>query len=260
MFLVREDCDVAECSLAAVTSGMATLGGVTIAELANRYLRSSKSDGYVFDRAEQAARHFLDYVRALWIEDSQKSALNFLIAGYCRQDDYIKVLRISVDADEVSEQFPDTSHCGAAWDGQSTYAARLISGIDPGLRTEIARSTLVALNGQRASTLDSILSALRDAGVEIPDDLAVTFEEEVPSSQPWSAGWAPIDWPNMPVQTSVELVSALVNAESGMQKFALGIPTVGGRTRIGLLRRNVPFCMLNEPTLSHTHLGYATDA
>lgn len=260
MFVLREDCEGAECSIAAVTSGMATLSGVTIAELANRYLRSSRTDGITFDHVEDAVRHFVDFVRPLWDAAPHPSPLRFLVAGYCRQDTYIKVFRVAVESDEIVEQFPGDAHCGAAWDGQSTYASRLISGIDSSLQSEVNRAILKALKVQRDSTLESIMASLRGAGVEIPDDLVVTYEEAMPQALPWTVGWAPIDWSNMPIQTSIELVSALVNAESGMQKFAHGIPTVGGRTRIGLLRRNVPFATLNEPSLTHTHTGYATDA
>lgn len=268
MFLILEDGPSCEFSVAAVTSGMATLNGVTIAQLGQKYRRKATAEGTVFTKVEEVLQSFLTYIRQLWelqvadvpVDLRAQYRLNFLAAGYCRDDEYTKVFRIDVTNATIVEQFTDNPHCGATWDGQSDFAARLIRGIDAGLQRKISKSIAETLQNQRMSILQGVMEALQTGGVTLPDGFTFTIQESVPPSLPFSAGEAEIDWPNLPVQSAIELVSALVNAESGMQKFARGIPMVGGRTRIGLLRRNMPFATLNEPDLSHTHLGYATDA
>lgn len=268
MFVLWDDGEAANCSVAAVTSGMATLNGVTIAQLAHKFQRDQRRIGATYSTLLEVVTGFRDYIRALWeleLVDVQEelrkhSRLNFLVAGYCPEDEFTKVFRVDIAENTITENFPHPLQCGAAWAGQSNFAARLLMGIDSGLKLQITRAIAEALNEQRQSIVASLVDALRDAGIAIPDGFQVTVKETLSPALPFSAAEATVDWGNLPVQSAVELVSALVNAESGMQKFARGIPMVGGRTRIGLLRRNVPFVMLNEPSLSHTHIGYATDA
>ncbi|KAF1717925.1 hypothetical protein CSC74_03190 [Pseudoxanthomonas yeongjuensis] len=266
MFILFEDvnghCD---CSVAAVTSGLATMDGITIAEHANRYRLQLDRDKVVFSEVVSLANHFLAHMRGLWEADyvrqgfshPSQAALRFMVAGYCRDDARFKVFRVSVEENICIDQLSEEPYTGAAWDGQSNFAARLIMGVDPGLQDQVSRGIVEALKAQRDSLLDSFTKAIVAAGIQ---DLELDLDESVPAAPPWSSAIAPIDWGNMPIQTAIELVSALVNTESGMQKFVQGIPVVGGRTRIGLLRRNVPFAMLNEPALSHIHTGYLTDA
>lgn len=268
MFAVCDDGERSDCSVAALTSGMATLNGVTIAQVVERYRRLKRTEGAAFTKVLDVANDFLAHMRRLWeaqlvgvSEDLRQSyRLNFLMAGYCSDDAYIKVFRVDVADGSVTEQFPAGSHCGATWDGQSDFASRLILGIDASLERKITRSIAQALSDQRESIIGGVLESLERSGVVLPEGFTMTIQESVPPSLPFSAGEAEVDWENLPVQSAIELVSALVNAESGMQKFARGIPMVGGRTRIGLLRRNSPFVTLNEPDLTHTHVGYATDA
>lgn len=266
MFVLYEDANgQCDCSVAAVTSGMATIDGVTIAEHANRYRLALMRDKVRFGTVEEAAAHFLAHVRVLWENEyvrlgythPSQAALHFLVAGYCGEDARFKIFRISVEENQSKDQLAHEPFTGAAWDGQSNFAARLLMGVDPNLQDQVNRGIVDALRAQRESLLKSFTEAIAAAGIA---DLELELNETLPAAPPWSSAIAPIDWGNMPVQTAVELVSALVNTESGMQKFVQGIPVVGGRTRIGLLRRNTPFAMLNEPALTHAHTGYQTDA
>ena len=60
---------------------------------------------------------------------------------------------------------------------------------------------------------------------------------------------------NLPIKDSLDLTAYLVELQSGQAKFAKGIATVGGRTRIGLIRKQEGFHMLNEPELHYTRVG-----
>ena len=63
---------------------------------------------------------------------------------------------------------------------------------------------------------------------------------------------------NLPLQDAVDLAAFLVNLQSGMSKFAIGVPTVGGRTHVGVVTRHEGFRMLGEPELRHTHVGFVS--
>lgn len=273
MFLLHQSPDErnVECSVAAMTSGLGTLNGVTIAELAARYSRFSVANDERHPIAEGVALEFMRFVRPLWetevsfantAEELRQFLpdLNFMIVGYGEEDAYTKVFRVSIAQNSCVEQFPDAPHCSAAWAGQTSTVAKLINGIDPILQFTVTKTIVETLVAQRQSIVESVIGALRDQGVTIPDPFDATVVEVVPPTLPWSNAFADINWANLPSQHAVDLVSTLVNAESGMQKFAMGIPMVGGRTRIGLIRRNLPFTLLNEPAIVHSHVGYSSDA
>ena len=156
--------------------------------------------------------------------------------------------------------FPNPPHCSAAWAGQSNAIASLINGVHPTAKLAIERRVADGLSSQREAIVRSVLDQLRASNVDIPDPFEAVFEEDLPGRLPWEEGIPDIDWANLPVQSAVDLASTLVNAESAIQKFAMGIPMVGGRTRIGLMRRGFPFTFLNEPQIVHEHVGYGHDA
>lgn len=272
MFLLCEDdANDVDCSVAATTSGLGTLNGIVIAELAERFRRKATQLCADRSRVENVVNAFVDYLRPQWEQqvgyDAADAAtreylpdLQFLVSGYGADDEYIKVFRVSVSRREIKEEFSDAPHCSAAWAGQSNAISSLINGVHPSTRWAVGRTIAEALKSQRESVVRSVLEQLRAQGVEIPEPFEATIEEQFPGNLPWTEGGPQIDWANLPVQSAVDLASTLVNAESAIQKFAMGIPMVGGRTRIGLMRRGLPFAFLNEPQIVHEHVGYNHDA
>lgn len=271
MFLLCEDQDPdnVERSVAATTSGLGTLNGVVIAELADRFRR--KSRGHAYTTAAEVLGDFVAYIRPLWetqvkyaeVNDAMRHSLDdlqFLASGYGPDDEYIKVFRISIANETVTEEFAEFPHCSAAWAGQANAISSLINGFNPSTRWSVNRAVVEALKTQRETLIASVLEQLKQQGVAIPDPFEAQIDAEEPGDMPWWDGAPSIDWSNLPVQSAVDLASTLVNAESAIQKFAAGIATVGGRTRIGLMRRGVPFEFLNEPEVVHHHVGYNHDA
>jgi len=273
MFILHEDPDSnnVECSVAATTSGLGTLNSIVIAEIAERFRRRCRTNPEGYASITDIVIGFLEFVRPQWesevgyndVDPAARQTLDdlqFLIAGYGREDEYIKVMRVSVSANSITELFDAPPHCSAAWAGQADSIASLINGTNPTTRWAVNREFMSSLQAQRESVVDSVLTQLRDQGVVIPEPFEATIQEVVPAELPWLDGSPFFDWANLPVQSAVDLVSTLVNAESAVQKFAMGIPTVGGRTRIGLMRRGMPFAFLNEPEIIHQHVGYNHDA
>ena len=75
---------------------------------------------------------------------------------------------------------------------------------------------------------------------------------------PWHRYHCDIACGNLPLQDAVDLAAFLVSLQSGMSKFAVGVPTVGGRTHVGVVTRHEGFRMLSEPELRHTHVGFVS--
>jgi hypothetical protein len=186
--------------------------------------------------------------------------LQFLISGYGREDEYTKVFRVSILNESMAEEFADPPHCNAAWAGQSSAISSLMLGISPSARWGVGRAVISAFDTHRQSIVKEVIDQLRQQGVHVPEPFEAEINAQVPGDLPWGEGAPEMDLGNLPVQSAVDLVSTLVNAESAIQKFGMGIATVGGRTRIGLMRRGMPFAFLNEPEIIHHHVGYNHDA
>jgi hypothetical protein len=267
MFLIYEDADT---SVAAVTAGMATLSGSTIADLAGRFRRANELANVTYRRVEHAVEEFRIFMRAEWeravgfdqVEDEIKPYLDdvqFIIGGHGLDDDRGMIFKVSIRDNQHFGQFQAAPHTGTCWGGQSEWVERLLVGVDGQLAQAIGRMFANHLDNEVSRTAESLLGDLAGAGVQIPADFA--FEvSPVDFNAPWRIGVGDIDYGNLPTQYAIEFVELLVNTQSGMQRFARGVPTVGGRTNIGVLRRGQKFAMLNEPDLVHKHLGYSHDA
>jgi hypothetical protein len=264
MFLLYEDADT---SVAATTAGLGTLNGLTIAAHAGRYRRECKKVGRTFGTVKEVADDFRAYIRHEWekqigwndLPEEAKAfqgTVQFIVAGFCREVDTGQLFIIDILANTCDARFEEGG-TGVCWTGQSNYVERLLQGIDSRLKTTVGRQTVRALEEQRGSILASISEAMAAAGVHVPEGLELTVAETVEPSLPWSAGWADIDYANLPPQYAIDFASFMVNTQSGMQHFSNGIATVGGRTHIGILRRGEPFKMLHEPDLVHDHIGFS---
>jgi hypothetical protein len=245
----------------AVTSGLAILEGVTIAEQAKRFKQKTIENRDEFESVESVARAFTDFIHECWERHHEnlpyQSTVNFIIAGYGKNDPYGKIYKSDIQYSKLQEQFNTMPHAGVCWAGQADYVERLLLGVDSALKMAVGRELSNAMETQRNLTIDDISRALSVAHVELPADFDVTVTEHQPPTMPWQAYRADIDYGNLSTQYGIHLVEMLVNTQSGMQRFARGIPTVGGHTHIGVLKRGEGLALLNAPKLEHKHTGYA---
>ncbi|MBX8516060.1 hypothetical protein K5D69_15300 [Pseudomonas cichorii] len=266
MFCLYQDDDT---TVAAVTAGMATLCGVTIAGIANRFRKKNIGEAQTFKSVQAVTEAFLAHVRQEWEQEVEYDTaaeelrpyfpdLQFIVGGYGTEDATSKVFKLSVKDMTLSEQFTWKTRSGACFAGQSDFVQRLLVGVDDRIVSQIDGTI-----GQLATThghavAQGIIDQLKAAGVEIPE--GITFNlPEFSCELPWFDNVAAIDFGNLPTQYAVDLAELLVNLQSGMQRFAVGVATVGGRTHIGVLKRGEKFAMLNEPKLVHNHTGYSHD-
>lgn len=266
MFCLYEDEDTC---VGAVTAGLAILGGVTIAEQARRFKRKTKENKTQFDAVHDVARAFADFIGDIWKKEYLQSSpeeqrhflptVQFIIAGFGRNDYYGKIFKADIAQEKLQEQFPDQPYSGICWGGQADYVERLMRGVDATLKTAVSRELARAMKAQRQATIDDISRGLEAAKVALPDDLHIEITEHQAPTLPWDSSKADVDFGNLSTQYAIDLVELLVNTQSGMQRFARGIPTVGGRTHIGVLKRGEEFVLLNEPKLQHKHTGYADE-
>lgn len=266
MFLLFEDEDT---SVAAVTAGMATLNGVTIAGIAQRFRRACTNERRCYQTVQDVADAFLAHVRQEWerqvdfenCPEEQKPYIpdvQFILGGYGLKDATSKVFKLFVKTQTVEEQFTWETRSGTCFGGQSDFVERLLVGVDGRIIDNIGREVAIQVEQRNRRLVESVTEQLQAAGVTVPEGFSFDAPEEA-LNLPWFDCVANIDFANLPTQYAVDLVELLVNLQSGMQRFANGVATVGGRTHVGVLKRGERFAMLNEPTLVHNHTGYSHD-
>jgi hypothetical protein len=256
-------------SVAAVTAGKATLGGLTVAELAKRFCYQNRDAHVSFSTVEAVANSFLEFIRTQWEADVDFAntdpslrnflpPLQFIVAGHCPDDHVGRVFKLDVAAPACVDTFPNGDHCGATWAGQSDFVERLLLGVDYGVRNSVQKQFDRTVQDATTKALTDMVESLTQSGVNIPEgfEMDVSGTQAAPS---WEIAQTDIQFQDLSTQYAIEFVELLVNTQSGMQRFGSGIPTVGGRTHIGVLRRGESFKMLNEPELTHNHTGYSHD-
>ncbi|EIK96036.1 hypothetical protein PMM47T1_13790 [Pseudomonas sp. M47T1] len=256
-------------AVAAVTAGKATLSGLTIAEIGKRFCEHNGTAGTIFESTEQVAQSFYAHVRSAWetevdFQGTDPSLRNllpplqFIVAGNCSHDAYGRVFKIDIPAEAVTDVFPVGDHCGATWAGQADFVERILLGVDHGVKNSVQSQFEQSVQEARNKALVTMVESLTASGVQIPEGLAVDFMD-TPRAPLWDGAQTDVQFQDLSTQYAIDFVELLVNTQSGMQRFGRGIPTVGGRTHIGVLRRGEGFKMLNEPELTHNHTGYAHD-
>jgi len=266
MFLLYEDEDT---SVAAVTAGMATLNGVTIAGIAQRFRRTCIHEKRCYRTVAAVVDDFMAHVRQEWekqvdfqnIPNEQKPYIpdvQFIVGGYALDDDTSKVFKLFVKTMTIEEQFAWQTRSGTCFGGQSDFVERLLVGVDGRLVDAVTDAINREVEARTRQAAQSVVDQLTAAGVVMPAGF-VFQSPPAAINLPWFDCVANIDFANLPTQYAVDLVELLVNLQSGMQRFANGVATVGGRTHVGVLKRGEKFAMLNEPKLVHNHTGYSHD-
>src|SRR5450759_2662048 len=107
--------------------------------------------------------------------------------------------------------------------------------------------------------LKILQDALQALNVQIPEGLNTDLPDKPSLAEYFDKLKLDIDYQNMPLQDAIDFVAYLVNLEAGKHKFERGVPTVGGRTHIGLITRSDGFRIINPPSLTHQNTGFARD-
>lgn len=256
--------------VAGVTAGLAALNGKNIAECVDDYRR--QHNGHEHQTVAQVVEEFSAYMGRIYddhfVRDPTPPAfrhdVEFLVGGYGAEDRFPSLYRINLQRQGIRHQLlygtgEGISNTGVAWAGQSDAVERLIFGFDVQVQTSIQEQINAYLDRMHlqmsqamVTILERVLAAL---GHVLPDGIDTTIPVPERLQPSWQGHQLEIDIANLPLQDAVEFASFLVNLQSGKSIFARGVPTVGGRTHIGVVRHN-SFTQLNEPSLQHRNVGY----
>jgi hypothetical protein len=258
----------------AVTAGLAKLNDRPIASVARDFYVPHQRRNKHLVQVEVIARQFLEFMRKEYAQhyhgsnlpDQLKEGPEFLVGGYGRDDDFATIYRLNVQQNTITEEFgPVGRHgrTGLAWNGQSDAVERFIRGYN-----YEARLTIDGTIGKRlkdfntnntkyvTETINDILGKLAQP---MPSGITISVPELPKIDLDWDDFRIDLDYANLPLQEAVNFVAFLVKLQGGRSRFARGVPTVGGRTHIGVITKDKGLRMLNEPELTHRDTGFSDD-
>lgn len=267
MFPVYEN--IPELSVAATTSGLASIKGQSIRALSDEFRIGPHAQ---YTSVNDVAKAFLAWFRQKYESEFEGSelppeywtTLNFMVGGISNIQSVPSLYRVYVKENEIHPVFVDGT-TGVAWDGQSDGVERLIGGCDSQLRDKVERQVEDLLHAQReewTSRVIEIVDGLLDhfGADQIPPELDTALPPAASCEIPWESAATPIPYSSLPLQYAIDFVGFLVTLQSGRHRFTSNIATVGGRTHIGVVRKGHNFLMLDEPQLTHSMRGFSDDA
>lgn len=256
-------------TVAAITSGLATLLDRTMNNFAGEFHRQMIAQQEpcetvqdVVDKFSQfMGNHYDAHYNELGSPDEWKEDIEFLVGGYGKNDALPSLYRVKLkDKSKDLIYAPNKeSKTGLSWAGQSTSVQRLLRGYDAVLWLQLFRQFDELYKAMSERTLKIVEDVLQAAEAQMPARVNTDLPPKPDLSGIFDSHKLDIDYQNMPVQDAIDFVAYLVNLESGKHKFVRGVPTVGGRTHIGLVTRNEGFRIINPPALTHRNTGFARD-
>lgn len=257
--------------VAAVTAGLAKLNDRPISSLANDFAKQLLPCDTVLSVVERfvetMSAHYDQHNQATNTHVDFREDVEFLIGGFGRNDTFPSLYRVNlIDAPDARIKplygsgvgFKDKT--GGAWAGQADGVQRLLFGYDDPVRRTIETQVAGAMIGLHKAMSDSVLRILAQTlaalnNANLPPEVNTELPPKPSIQIDWNQFKLGIDFANLPLQSALDLVAYLVGLQSGKAKYVRGVPTVGGRTHIGILTKG-KFEMKNEPDLMHTNLGY----
>jgi len=254
----------------AITAGLAKLKDRAIANHASEFLAKYSARAQKLVSAKTICEHFLRFMRGRYVSHYRGSPLppefregpQFLVGGYGRDDPFPSLYRLNVQKNTIEAAFTD-GKTGIAWDGQSDAVERFVRGFDVRLffYTEMETQRVLKAHNERmkdavAKLVNTVLDKLQQP---MPSGIDTKLPELLSIPLNWPQFALPVDYANLPLQEAVSFVSSLVMSQSSKARFARGVPTVGGRTHIGVITKDAGFRPLNEPTLAHRYTGFGDD-
>jgi hypothetical protein len=256
-----------ETPVAAITAGLAKLGERTMSSCALEFFRRQQTAGNQLNTLTEVGESFLAFMRAKYDDHYANSTVPeefrdgpmFLLGGYGRADYLPSICRVDVKGNRTVTDF-GPGQGGISWEGQSDAVERLIRGYDNAVRIAVERAVTDGVKQIREAAGKGIEQALQQVvdrlGADKVGDMRIELPETDPIVLPWDGFNARISFSNLPLQDAIDFAAYLVNIQSGRAKFTEGVPTVGGRTHIGLITRQDGFKMIDEVPLTHRNPGF----
>jgi hypothetical protein len=217
---------------------------------------------------EEVANEFLRFMRSSYethyanskLPEEYRDGPEFLVGGFDSTEHLPCLYQINVQANSVLGIYTAGSF-GISWNGQADAVERLLRGYDSQLRARIEteiRGALAASHTESSQAIAAIVQSVLDKLHQgFPEGVSLELPAPPKLNLPWDRFETLISYGNLPVQDAVHLASFLVGLQSGKARFAHGVPTVGGRTHVGVITKTDGLRMLDEPALKLSNPGFS---
>lgn len=180
---------------------------------------------------EDFANRLSDFFELQWRDSSMSpnhEPMVFIVGGYNHGESYGRVYQFSVPADPSPlEVHAGKSQFGMIWGGQRQFADRLIQGFDEHL-PKVAQQAL-----------------------ELSDDQKATLEKQLKENLQ-----APIPFPFLPLQDSVDLSILLIRTTMAVQNWVIGNRGVGGPIDVATVTRADGFQPVQLKSISADRINW----
>ena len=266
MFTIHPD----PSPVVAITAGLAKLNDRPISNIGNEFLKSQETKTRKFVNMELIVKSFEKVIQKEYIKHYRGSKRpkefwdgpEFLVGGYGRDDIFPSPYRVKIKERTCVPSFKD-GKCGLAWNGEADAVERLVFGVDGMVYRRVRDSVQETFDSHHDNMKNAVLRILGDVldklKADLPDDVNTDLPDKPKINPPWGDLELDVDFANLALQDAVDLVSYLVMMQAGKSRFTRGVATVGGRTHIGVIRKDRGFEMLNEPLIEHIYTGFAHD-
>lgn len=256
-------------TVAAVTSGLATLLNRTMNNFAGEFHRTMIRQNPLCETVEDVVDRFTKFMGQKFDEhygtasgpEELKEDIEFLVGGYGRADALPTLFRV-----KLKDKYKDRMYCpttepktGLAWAGLSASVQRILRGYDLRLKVDLDQQFEQLYHAMSQEALRIVQEVLQSLGAQMPAEINADLPAKPDLEALYKRYQLDIDYENMPLQDAVDFVAYLVNLESGKHKFERGVPTVGGRTHISVITRNEGLRIINPPPLTHRNTGFTRD-
>lgn len=216
------------CQVAAVTSGIASLNGRTMAVLASEFLAAQKRKQTANrpKTVKAVATQFLSFMRSEHRKHYNASRLppnlrdgpEFLVGGFGARDKFPSLYRLEVKDNKIEQEF-GSGEGGLSWNAQSDAVERLMRGYDKKLRVDIDDAFDKALKAYQTDTNDAVLRIVTEVLSKLNATIPIGIDTSIPNPAPFSADWSAlklgIPYSSLPLQEAVNFVSYLIFVQAG---------------------------------------------
>lgn len=254
----------------ALTAGLAQMNSRSMQTISEEFFEKQKTRKQKLVNVEAIAKAYLRFLRAEYLRHYKKSPLpkeirsgpELLVGGFSKHEIFPSIYRVKVKENTCERDFK-LGEFGLCWNGQADSVERFIRGYDSILKPQIesAVSSLFDRHHERMrdKLVEIVNEILTKLGANMPDGVEMKLPSRGSAKLPWDGAKLAFDYGNMPLQNAIDFVAWLVLMQSGRAKFASGLPTVGGRTHICIIRKSVGAVFLGEQELENRYTGFAHD-
>lgn len=254
----------------ALTAGLAQMNSRSMRAISEEFFEQQKKRKQKFVNVEPIVKAYLTFLRAQYMRHYQGSQLpdqlrngpELLVAGFGEHDAFPTICRVKVMRNAWTREF-EPGDFGLSWNGQADSVERFIRGYDSTLRPQIESAVSDLFDRHHERMRDKLVEIVNEIltklDANMPDGVEIKLPSRGGAKLPWDDATLSFDYGNMPLQNAIDFVAWLVLMQSGRAKFARGLPTVGGRTHICIIRKSAGAKFLGELELEHRYTGFAHD-